>query len=69
MSTNYLSLQELETHRQRLNQEIQEDQLAIDSGNLSESEAIQRSVYREFEQKWLEMEALLLNSNSFATQQ
>ena len=69
MSTNYLSLQELETHQQRLNQEIQEDRLAIDAGRLSESEAIKRSVYRDFEQRWLEMETILLNSNTFATQQ
>ncbi|MCB0192546.1 MAG: hypothetical protein KDJ65_11435 [Anaerolineae bacterium] len=67
MSSNHLSLQELETHRQRLNQQTEDDQLALNAGQLSKSEAIKRSVYRDFEQRWLEMEALLLQSNTLTT--
>ncbi|MCB0168667.1 MAG: hypothetical protein KDI79_30855 [Anaerolineae bacterium] len=67
MLAKTLSLQEVEDRRQRLNQEFRDDQLALDAGFLDKSEAIKRSVYREFEQRWLEMEALLLRSNTIAT--
>ncbi|MCB9077144.1 MAG: hypothetical protein H6631_06105 [Anaerolineaceae bacterium] len=67
MLANSLSLQEVEDRRQRLNQELRDDQLALDAGFLDKSEAVKRSVYREFEQRWLEMEALLLRSSSITT--
>ncbi|HRV95833.1 MAG TPA: hypothetical protein P5526_27005 [Anaerolineae bacterium] len=67
MLANSLSLQEVEDRRQRLTQELRDDQVALNAGFLDKSEAIKRSVYREFEQRWLEMEALLLQSNSIAT--
>ena len=67
MLANSLSLQDVEDRRQRLNQELRDDQVALDAGFLDKSEAVKRSVYREFEQRWLEMEALLLRSNSIAT--
>lgn len=67
MLANSLSLQEVEDRRQRLNQELRDDQMALNAGFLDKSEAVKRSVYREFEQRWLEMEALLLQSNSIAS--
>ena len=67
MLANSLSLQEVEDRRQRLTQELRDDQVALNAGFLDKSEAIKRSVYREFEQRWLEMEVLFLQSNSIAT--
>jgi len=57
-----LTLQELETRRRQLDQEIQNDLLALQLDLIKQSDLIERNLYREFEQRWLEMEALLLNN-------
>jgi hypothetical protein len=61
-----LSLQELETRRRELDQETQNDLLALRLGLIKQSDLIERNLNREFEQRWLEMEALLLNNPTSA---
>lgn len=69
MSQKTLTLQEVELRQSRIDQQHHEDRMALSTGHLEQSEAVRRTVYREFEQRWLEMEALLLESNTFTTSQ
>lgn len=62
MWTTQLTIKDVEARQRQLQQETQIDQAAVTAGKLDAVEALQRSVQREFEQRWLEMEALLLNS-------
>lgn len=64
MWTTQLTLKDVEARQRQLQQETQIDQAAVTTGHLDAVEAVQRSVEREFEQRWLEMEALLLNSQA-----
>jgi hypothetical protein len=57
-----LTRQELETRQRQLEQETQTDQRAVQMGLLDKPELLERVLYREFEQRWLEMEALLLKN-------
>lgn len=67
MYTKTLTLDEVNARQQCLNQESMKDEQALRVGHIDKSEAIARSVNREFEQRWLEMEAILLKSNIFAS--
>jgi hypothetical protein len=55
-----LTLQEIETRQQQLAEENQADRIALVLGLMDRSEVTERTLRREMEQRWLEMEALLL---------
>jgi hypothetical protein len=55
-----LTLQEIETRQQQLAEENQADRIALVLGLMDRSEVTERTIRREMEQRWLEMEALLL---------
>ena len=57
-----LTLQEIEYRQQQLEEELQEDELAVLMGFMGKPEMIERTVRREVERRWLQMEALLLRS-------
>ena len=57
-----LTLQEIEYRQQQLEEELQEDELAVLMGFMGKPEMIERTVRREVERRWLHMEALLLRS-------
>jgi hypothetical protein len=59
-----LTIQEVEGRRQQLDQEAHADEVALLMGVVEKAEVIERNLYREFEQRWLEMEALLLKSST-----
>jgi hypothetical protein len=60
MTDRKLTLEEVEMRQRQLDHEAQEDAIALFNGNLEKAQAIERDVYRQFERRWLEMEALLL---------
>lgn len=62
MRERELTLQEIEFRQQQLDQELQEDELAVLMGLMGKPEMIERTVRREVERRWLQMEALLLRS-------
>lgn len=57
-----LTLLEIEFREQQLEQELQEDELAVLMGLMGRPEMVERTVRREVERRWLQMEALLLRS-------
>jgi hypothetical protein len=59
-----LTLQEVEARQRQLDRETQADEAALLLGLMEKAEIIERNIQREFEQRWLEMEALLLKSNT-----
>ena len=62
MREKELTLQEIEFRQQQLDQELREDELAVLMGLMGKPEMIERTVRREVERRWLQMEALLLRS-------
>ena len=62
MREKELTLQEIEFRQQQLDEELQEDELAVLMGLMGKPEMIERTVRREVERRWLQMEALLLRS-------
>jgi|GEM_PF-3457822 len=56
------TLQEIEFRQEQLAQELQEDELAVLMGLMGKPEMVERTVRREVERRWLQMEALLLRS-------
>jgi hypothetical protein len=69
MTNGDLTLQEIEQRLQTLAQEECNDEVALREGKIEHGLAVERSVYRQAEKRWLEMEALLLgpaNHSKFA---
>lgn len=62
MREKEITLQEIEFRQQQLDQELREDELAVLMGLMGKPEMIERTVRREVERRWLQMEALLLRS-------
>lgn len=60
MANEELTLLEIEQRLQRLKQEELNDQAAVRAGQIRKDLAIERSIHRQAEQRWLEMEAMLL---------
>ena len=56
------TLQEIEFRQEQLEQELQEDEFAVLMGLMGKPEMVERTVRREVERRWLQMEALLLRS-------
>lgn len=63
MVAKLLTLAEIQKRRQQLSHEADQDAQAIQSGRLDADTAIRRNVYREAEQRWLEMELLFLEQS------
>lgn len=62
MREKELTLREIEFRQQQLDHELQEDELAVLMGLMGRPEMVERTVRREVERRWLQMEALLLRS-------
>jgi len=62
MRDKELTLQEIEFRQQQLDEELQEDEFAVLMGLMGKPEMLERTVRREVERRWLQMEALLLRS-------
>ena len=62
MREKELTLQEIEFRQQQLEEELQEDELAVLMGLMGKPEMLERTVRREVERRWLQMEALILRS-------
>jgi hypothetical protein len=62
MANEELTLLEIEQRLQCLKQEELNDQAAVRAGHIRKDHAIERSIHRQAEQRWLEMEAMLLKA-------
>ena len=63
MKQKQLTLQEIKVRQQQLEQESQEDEMALLMGVMGKPEIIERQVRREVELRWLQMEALLARNS------
>lgn len=66
MQTHRITLQQVKARQQALRRENRDDEIAVAAGRLDKAKAVERAVRRASEQRWLEMEALLLKSEVLA---